>query len=258
VVVLKGGRTETGRKAAASHTGAMASDTRVFDAACRQAGIIQVDQPLELLDLSAVFSSLPLPRGNRVGIMTLGGGWGVIATDLCMEHGLTVPPLPDAIVERLNRLLPDFWSHGNPVDIVGEGNPDIPKKCLEELLKWDGCDAVIHLGIHGKRVLVNNMAESVANSDPSVTREQVAAFKQGVLAIEADYARFVVQMTQTYGKPVLGVSLLTDADSKTLYRFDDLDYKGVFFASPERAVKSLAAMVHYQDWCRRNGDKDPG
>jgi acyl-CoA synthetase (NDP forming) len=258
VVVLKGGRTEMGRKAAASHTGAMASDTRVFDAACRQAGIIQVDQPLELLDLSAVFSSLPLPRGNRVGIMTLGGGWGVIATDLCTEHGLTVPPLPGDIVARLNRLLPDFWSHGNPVDIVGEGNPDIPKKCLEELLKWDGCDAVIHLGIHGKRVLVNNMAESVANSDPSVTREQVAAFKQGVLAIEADYTRFVVQMTHTYGKPVLGVSLLTDADSKTLYRFDDLDHKGVFFASPERAVKSLAAMVQYQEWCRRHGGKDPG
>ena len=258
VVVLKGGRTETGRKAAASHTGAMASDTRVFDAACRQAGIIQVDQPLELLDLSAVFSSLPLPRGNRVGIMTLGGGWGVIATDLCTEHGLTVPPLPEDIVEELNRLLPDFWSHGNPVDIVGEGNPDIPKKCLEALLKWDGCDAVIHLGIHGKRVLVNNMAESVANSDPSVTREQVAAFKQGVLSIEADYTRFVVQMTHTYGKPVLGVSLLTDADSKTLYRFDDLDHKGVFFASPERAVKSLAAMVRYQAWCKKHEGKVPG
>ena len=258
VVVLKGGRTEMGRQAAASHTGAMASNTRVFDAACRQAGIIQVDQPLELLDLSAVFSSLPLPEGNRVGIMTLGGGWGVIATDLCTEHGLVVPPLPDDIVDRLNRLLPDFWSHGNPVDLVGEGNPDIPKKCLEELLKWDGCDAVIHLGIHGKRVLVNNMAESVVASDPSVTREQVAAYKQGMLAIEADYTRFVVQMTYAYQKPVLGVSLLTDGDSKTLYRFDDLDHKGVFFASPERAVKSLAAMVGYRQWCRKQDGKLPG
>jgi acyl-CoA synthetase (NDP forming) len=251
VVVLKGGRTEQGKQAAASHTGAMASNAKVFDAACRQAGIIQVDQPLELLDLSAVFSSLPLPSGNRVAIMTLGGGWGVVATDLCTEHGLIVPPLPDEIIDRLNKVLPDFWSHGNPVDIVGEGNPDIPKTCLKELLKWDGCDAVIHLGIHGKRVLVNNMAESVSTTDPSITADQVADFKQAVLEIEEDYTRFVVQMTHTYNKPVLGVSLLTDGASKTLYRFDDLDYKGVFFASPERAVKCLSAMHRYQEWCHK-------
>ncbi len=258
VVVLKGGRTERGRQAAASHTGAMASDAKVFDAACRQAGIVQVDQPMELLDLSAVFSSLPLPRGNRVAIMTLGGGWGVIATDLCAEHGLTVPPLPDEIVARLNKVLPDFWSHGNPVDLVGEGNPDIPKTCLEELLKWDGCDAVIHLGILGKRVLVNSMAESICKTDPSVTQAQVTAFKQAVLEIEDDYSRYVVQMTHRYNKPVLGVSLLTDAVSKTLYRYDDLDYKAVFFASPERAVKALAGMYQYQLWRRNHGDKYPG
>jgi len=76
VVVLKGGRTRLGERAASSHTGAMASDARVFEAACRQAGVIQVEQPMELLDLSAVFSSLPLPRGKRVAIMTLGGGGG--------------------------------------------------------------------------------------------------------------------------------------------------------------------------------------
>ncbi|HCY86097.1 MAG TPA: CoA-binding protein, partial [Desulfobacteraceae bacterium] len=93
VVVLKGGRTEMGEKAASSHTGAMASDAKVFNSACTQAGIIQVEQPMELLDLSAVFSSLPLPKGNRVAIMTLGGGWGVVTTDLCAEHGLEVPQL---------------------------------------------------------------------------------------------------------------------------------------------------------------------
>ncbi|MEX1312608.1 MAG: CoA-binding protein, partial [Desulfotignum sp.] len=79
-----------------------------------------------------------------------------------------------------------------------------------------------------------------------------------ILGIEADYTRFVVQMTHRYCKPVLGVSLLTDGDSKTLYRFDDLDYKGVFFASPERAVKSLAAMVRYREWCKKHGGKVPG
>lgn len=176
-----------------------------------------------------------------MAIMTLGGGWGVIATDLCTEHGLAVPPLSDGIIDRLDGLLPDFWSHGNPVDLVGEGNPDVPKTCLEELLRWDGCDAVIHLGIHGKSVLVNNMAASISHADPSITNDQITGFKQMVLATEDDYTRFVVRMTRKYSKPVLGVSLLTDGESKILYRFDDLDYKGVFFVSPERAVKSLAA-----------------
>ena len=251
VVVLKGGRTSMGEKAAASHTGAMASDTKVFNAACGQAGIIQVDQPMELLDLSAVFSSLPLPKGNRVAIMTLGGGWGVITTDLCTERGLEVPKLSKDIIERLNLILPPFWSHGNPIDIVGENDPAIPKTCLEELLKWDGCDAVIHLGIHGKRVLVNNMIESVLKTDPAIDKAQAQLFKDSILQFEEDYTRYVIKLTQKYEKPVLGVSLLTDEISRTLYRLDGYEYKSVFFPSPERAVKALWGMCQYNDW-RKN------
>ncbi|MCK5836763.1 MAG: CoA-binding protein, partial [Desulfobacula sp.] len=252
VVVLKGGRTKKGERAASSHTGAMASDSRVFDAACRQSGIIQVDQPMELLDLSAVFSSLPLPRGNRVAIMTLGGGWGVITTDLCAEHGLEVPDLSPEIIERFNRILPPFWSHGNPVDIVGEDDPRIPKTCMEELLNWDGCDAVIHLGIHGKRVLVNKMIESVCRTDPDIDRAQAKSFKDSVLQFEEAYTRYVVKLTQKYEKPVLGVSLMTDEISRTLYRLDGYEYKSVFFPSPERAVKALWGMCQYNDWRNRH------
>ncbi|MCF6249245.1 MAG: acetate--CoA ligase family protein [Desulfobacula sp.] len=250
VVVLKGGRTKKGEKAASSHTGAMASDTKVFDAACRQAGIIQVDQPMELLDLSAVFSSLPLPKGNRVAIMTLGGGWGFITTDLCSDHGLEVPDLSKEIIERLNKILPPFWSHENPVDIVGEGDPMIPKICLEELLKWDGCDAVIHLGIHGKRVLVNKMIESVLRTDPNMDKASAQSFKDMVLEFEEEYTQYVAKLTQKYEKPVLGVSLLTDEISRTLYRVDGCEYKSVFFPSPERAVKALWGMSQYEKWLK--------
>ena len=248
VVVLKGGRTQVGEKAASSHTGAMASDAGVFNAACTQAGIIQVEQPMELLDMSTVFSSLPLPKGGRVAIMTLGGGWGVVTTDLCAEYGLGVPKLSQKIIERLNDCLPDFWSHGNPVDIVGEADPQIPKICLEELLKWDGCDAVIHLGIHGRRILVNAMANAVMKTDPYTTKESTDKFMAGLRKEEEDYTRYTVEMIQKYNKPVVGVSLLTDELSSTLYRYDNLDYKGVFFSSPERAVKALAGMVRYRKW----------
>ena len=251
VVVLKGGRTTTGERAAASHTGAMASDAKVFNAVCRQAGIIQVDQPMELLDLSAVFSSLPLPKGKRVAIMTLGGGWGVITADLCAEHGLEVPELSKGIISRLDKILPSYWSHANPVDIVGENDPEIPKTCLEELLKWDGCDAVIHLGIHGKRVLINNMVKSVRRADPDIDENQAQFLKDFIFQFEDDYTKYTAKLTQKYGKPVLGVSLLTDEKSRILYRHEEYEYKTVFFPSLERAVKALWGMCYYSDWLEK-------
>ena len=250
VVVLKGGRTRMGEKAAASHTGAMASDSKVLEAACRQAGLVQVAQPMELLDLSAAFSSLPLPKGNRVAIMTLGGGWGVIATDLCAENGLEIPALTPEIIQQLNSRLPDFWSHGNPVDIVGETDPELSKTCMETLLGWDGCDAVIHLGIHGQRILVDNFIGSVQKVDPNVTEEQGNRYRQAMLDSEQSYIRCVAELTEKYQKPVLGVSLLTDELSQTLYRFENIPYKSVFFPSPERAVKTLAGMCQYAQWRR--------
>lgn len=248
VVVLKGGRTAAGIHAAASHTGAMASDAAVFDAVCRQAGIIQVDQPMELLDLSAVFSSLPLPRGKRVAIMTLGGGWGVVAADLCAEYGLDIPPLSREIIDRLNRILPDYWSHGNPVDIVGEGDPDIPKTCMEALMKWERCDAVIHLGIHGRRIIVENMIDATARIKTDMDPDKAEFLKDLAHQVEQDYIEHIGRLIREYQKPVIGVSLLTDSKCKTLYRLEDNDYKGVFFPTPERAVKALSGMVRYTAW----------
>lgn len=252
VVVLKGGRTSAGGAAASSHTGAMASDYRIFEAACRQAGIIQVKQPIDLLDLSAVFSSLPLPKGNRVAIMTLGGGWGVVTADLCVEHGLTLPKLSESIVRKLDKILPDYWSRGNPADIVGEQNPNIPMTAMEELMKWDGCDAVIHLGIDGKRILAYKMLDSIRNTDPSYASEHLDQVKLLAVEFERMYIKHVVQLIERYEKPVLGVSLLTDEDSRTLYRIEDSKYKGVFFPSPERAVKALAGMCRYRQWLEAN------
>jgi len=252
VVVLKGGRTHQGEQAASSHTGAMASDAKVFNAACRQSGIIQVEQPMELLDLSAVFSSLPLPKGKRVAIMTLGGGWGVIATDLCSEYGFEVPVLSKDIIEKLSTILPPFWSYGNPVDIVGERDPGIAKICIEELLKWDGCDAVIHLGIHGRKILGDKMMTSILKTDPAITPDQVNFLKDAMSDFEDDYIKHVIALTKKYEKPVIGVSLLTDEKSKTLYRDENSQYKGVFFPSPERAVKALKGMYQYNSWLKKN------
>ncbi|MBF0243041.1 MAG: acetate--CoA ligase family protein [Desulfamplus sp.] len=252
IIVLSGGRTKSGGKAAASHTGALASNAKVTKAAFKQAGVIEVGQSMDLLDMSAIFSSMPLPKGNRVAIMTLGGGWGVVTADLCAENNLVLPELSFEIIERLNPLLPDYWSHANPVDIVGENDPKIPMVALEELLKWEGCDAVIHLGIHGKRIFVDKMLDSIQAVDPSHSKESLDDMKNRLIEFENEYISHAIKLTQKYQKPVLGVSLLTDCNTKTLYRSDKSRYNALFFPSPERAVKALAGMCQYSRWLKSN------
>ncbi len=251
VIVLNGGRTEQGNKAASSHTGAMASNSKLFSAALKQAGVIEVSHPMDLLDLSAVFSSLPLPQGNRVAIMTLGGGWGVVATDLCIENNLIVPKLSDSIKTRLDSILPPFWSHANPVDIVGEREPEIGLKTSEELIKWDGCDALIHLGIHGQGILGHKMLKGLFQIDPSYSKKDITAIHGMITEMEKQYIDHIINLSEKYEKPVIGVSLLVDDETKTLYRKDGKKYKGVFFPTPERAVKALAGMCKYKEWLDR-------
>ncbi|OQX62845.1 MAG: CoA-binding protein [Desulfococcus sp. 4484_241] len=245
IVLLKGGQTRAGEKAASSHTGAMASDARVFDAACRQAGIVKVDRPMDMLDLSAAFSSVPLPKGNRIGIMTLGGGWGVVAADLCAAFNLEVPELDDGILAEINKLLPPYWSHSNPIDLVGESSNDLPMQVMEILMQWDGCDAVINLGIMGKRHMTRRLIKSAA-VDPTYKQDFFDKVMEVLNNFERQYIEHVVAMMEKYGKPVIGVSIMTDErEDKTIYKVDGSDYKGLFFQTPERAVKCLAKMYDY-------------
>ena len=254
VIVLKGGRTEAGNRAAASHTGAMASNIRIFDAACRQAGVVLVDHPMDLLDLSAAFSSLPLPRGNRVGIVTLGGGWGVVTTDLCAEQGLEVPALEPDLIARIDEILPPYWSRSNPVDIVGEMNPRAEMMITEELLKWDGCDAVIHLGLLGRMIFVGPLIRSVLAADPTMDRARLDEIPKLLGHYEDQYIRFVLSLMEKYGKPVIGVSLMGDEQTRTVTEIEGYRYKGISFLTPERSVKVLAKMVGYQRWLQ--GERD--
>ncbi len=251
IVLLKGGRSGAGHRAAASHTGAMASDVRVFDAVCRQAGIVQVEHPMDLLDLSAAFSSVPIPEGNRVAIMTLGGGWGVVAADLCAQYGLAVPQLAESIVSQLDRILPAYWSRANPVDIVGEKDNTIPMVAIEALLRWGGCDAVINLGIVGRRILLRRLVDSVSEADPSYTKEALASARQMFDAFEQKYIAHIADLMEQYQKPVFGVSLLTEAQDRTVTPVAAKRYKGLFYPTPERAVKAVSKMVEYRKFLTR-------
>jgi len=245
VILLKGGRTEAGRTASASHTGAMGGNLALFRSACRQAGILEVNVPSELLDLSAGFSSLPLPRGNRVGIVTLGGGWGVVTADECNERGLLVPHPPDRIVEAIGRHLPPFWSRGNPVDLVGTLDPDAPLVAVEELLKWEGVDAVISLGVVGRLELFRLLARSTKEVDDTKPAGFLDAMEAMVREYEETYVARMAELMEIYEKPVLGVSL-TRTEEGTVRPVAGRRYDGVFYQTPETAVNALAMMYRYQ------------
>ena len=250
VITLKGGRTQAGAHAASSHTGAMASNIKVFDAACKQAGVIQVESPMDLLDLSASFSSLPLPKGKRIALLTLGGGWGVVASDLCMENGLVVQPLSEQIINKINNWLPPFWSHANPVDLVAEMNTEIHMAIMDELLHWDECDAVIYMGIIGRKSMIQSVLESTMAVDKAYKQKFVDDSLALLKAYEQELIVKTVQIMEKYNKPIIGVYLLTDETSRTVTEIEGHKYKGVIFPTPERAVKALAKMYNYSQWLK--------
>ncbi len=245
IILLKGGQTDAGSKAASSHTGALSSDSRVFNAMCRQAGIVKVEKSMALLDLSAAFSSLPLPKGKRVAIMTLGGGWGVVTADLCEAYGLEVPGLSADIIHKIDQILPPYWSRSNPIDLVGENDLSIPMTTMEALMKWDGCDAIINLGIVGRRHMVSRLADSVRRADPTCPDNFLEKVNQSLDEFESRYIRHIVSLMTRFQKPVLGVSMLKGENDLTVNAVEGFRYKGLFFPTPEQAVISLSKMYEY-------------
>ena len=251
IIVLKGGKTSAGKAAALSHTGSMGGEYRIFKAVCNQARILSVETPSELLDLSAAFSSLPLPKGDRVGIVTLGGGWGVVTADLCNEKGLKVPPLPQAVVETLDRFLPPFWSKGNPIDLVGTLDIKVPMVAVEQLLKCDNIDAVISLGIAGRTELVSRWVNATRKVDPFVSSDFLDEAILTAQKFEEEYVETIVDLMEQYEKPIIGVSLARSRH-EIVKPVKGKRYCGIFYQTPESAVNALARMAQYTKFWTRN------
>jgi len=145
IIVIKPGRSEAARKAAASHTGALTGSDEVFEAAFRRCGILRVGGIGELFDMAEVLSKQPRPRGPRLAIVSNAGGAGVLATDALLSNGGELAPLSAETQEALNRLLPAAWSHNNPVDTLGDCGPEVYVKALETVARDPNCDAVLSI-----------------------------------------------------------------------------------------------------------------
>ena len=145
VIVVKSGRHAAAAKAAATHTGALAGADDVYDAAFRRAGMLRVPDLAALFDAVDVLTLHEPPHGRRLAILTNGGGMGVMATDALMDRGGELAVLGEDTRLVLDKLLPATWSHGNPVDIIGDADSARYRGALQALLRDSGLDAVLTL-----------------------------------------------------------------------------------------------------------------
>jgi acetyltransferase len=214
VIVVKAGRHEAGARAAASHTGALAGADAVFDAAFRRAGVLRVSTISDLFDMAEILAMQPPPSGPSLAIVTNAGGVGVMATDALMLGGGSLAHLSAEMLDALNAALPPFWSHANPIDILGDATPQRYRLAVEACAK----DA----NVQGILVLLTPQAMT----DPTETARQLVPF------------------ARLPNKPLLacwmggasvreGITLLNSSGIPT-------------FDAPEPAIRAFLHMVQYR------------
>lgn len=213
VIVIKSGRHEAGARAAASHTGALAGSDAVFDAAFRRAGVLRVSTIRDLFSMSEILALQPQPRGPALAIITNAGGPGVMATDALMLAGGQLAELSPESRAALDAFLPPFWSHGNPIDLLGDATPERYRKVVEVCAKDPN--------VQGLLVLLTPQAMT----DPTETARQLAPF------------------ARVEGKPVLaswmgGVDVHAGRDVLTRAGIPTFD-------APEAAIRAFLHMVQY-------------
>ncbi len=215
VIVIKAGRVKEGARAAASHTGALAGSDDIFDSAIRRAGMLRV---YSIEDLFAAAETLARARpiaGNRLVILTNGGGPGVLATDALVSRGGRLAELAEETVEALNACLPPTWSKDNPVDIIGDGGAERYANALGALIPDPHYDAI----------LVMLVPSAVVDNE--------------------EVARTVTEQIRHIRKPVLTCWMGEEAVHKARKHFEN---EGVpSYETPDAAVNAFLQMYEYQD-----------
>jgi acetyl coenzyme A synthetase (ADP forming)-like protein len=212
IVAVKAGRSNAGSRAAASHTGALASNDVIVDAMFRQAGVIRTERLEEMFDVAVLLSHQPIPKGSRVAILTNAGGPGILAADACEANGLQLPSLSETTRSELRSFLPAAASVNNPVDMLASAPPEHYRRSLAALLHDDAVDSIITIFI-----------------PPLVTNPQTVAT---AIATAAEGNR---------GKTVLGVFMRSEGPPSTLAPIPS-------YAFPESAALALARVTAYGKW----------
>ncbi|WP_406164732.1 GNAT family N-acetyltransferase [Streptomyces sp. NBC_00996] len=221
VLTVDAGRTDAGRRAAASHTAAAATRTMTRTALFTQAGITATHSVGELLEAVALLHSQPLPNGSRIAIVTNAGGAGVLAADACAEAGLTLPPPTPELIDDLLALLPDGAAVGNPVDATAAVTEEQLGECVDRIMRHGGADAVL--------VALVPTAVAAATGD--------------------DLVRAVTRVSGPRPKPVVAVRLEQAMPVELLPTTDGGTVPS--YAEPQAAARALAHAVHREAWLAR-------
>jgi acetyltransferase len=248
VVLVKGGATAGGQRAAASHTGALASDDRVLDGALRQAGVTRARTVEEGFELAATFASQPLPRGNRVVVVTTAGGWGVVTADAIAGTDLELAPLPDDLLAAIDAELPPRWSRNNPVDMAGGETRDTVPKVLELAAAHPDIDAVIFLGMGIQSNQARLMREGRFWPDHGL--ERIVAYHERQ---DARYAEAAAEISEATGKPVLVATELAITSPDNPGPAGVRATGRLCYPSANRAVVALDHLWRRARWLERRG-----
>jgi len=238
VVVLRGGLTDSGGKAAASHTGAMAGSAAVYEAAARQAGLVTCTSVQEALDLAAALANLPLPKGRRVAVVTNGGGAGVLAADEMARQGLTLVDPSAELLAELDEILPPFWSRRNPFDMVATAGGDVGPRVVAAVTRSPDVDAVVVLSVLG-----------VPNTGDEVRAQSATGDYDDFSPWEKSYLDGVAALMAETGKPIINVP---DLPIRRALHTGDHPYAPIVLSTPRAAALVVERMARYGAWRTRH------
>jgi len=223
LIILKAGKTEKGMKAVFSHTGSLAGSEKIYSAAFKQSGVIEAQTWEDLFDYARAFSAQPLPKGNKIAIVTDGGGFGVLATDEAERRNLLLPEPSEQLKKKMSKVMPYYASTHNPIDLTGDADANRFKVVIESCLESNEYDGVI-----------------------AITLFQVPTLGKEVV----DY---IIELNKKYNKPLLACAAggkFTEELSKKLFQ------AGIpVYPTPERAVETMSILLKYKEWSEKNNIK---
>ena len=225
IIALKAGRSISGAKAATSHTGALVSSDSATKALYMQSGIIQVDTIEEMFDVASAFSTQPIPKGDKIAIITNAGGPGIIATDAIEHSQLKIARLAENTVEELKSFLPEEASVHNPIDMIASAKEQTYLKTLEVVLKDPNVDAIFLI-----------IVRPPGNTTPRMIAESFLKI-QGRNEIKPIYIILMAQHGKDSGLDV----------------FKKLNLP--VYAYPESAAHSVSKILRYDSWRNKPIDK---
>jgi len=249
LVLVKGGATESGAHAAASHTGALAANDKVFDGFCRAAGITRAETVEEAFEAAATFATQPLPKGPNVVIMTTAGGWGVVTSDALARDGLLkLLELPEDLKAQIDGKLPPRWSKANPVDCAGGETRDTIPEVLEMIALHPDVDAVIYLGLGIQSNQARLLREGGFYPDHGI--ERIVAYHERQ---DERFALAADELSRRTGKPILTATELAVADPDNPGPLTVRATGRLCYASGNRAVTALGHLYRAAEFRTRRG-----